>query len=172
MNPSAELQHLDSMSADDVPNSLGLVELRAVAPGHAPDVLARVHEVIRVVLVHTPSWPDLAKWRTLLPNWFLKRFAGEESQEEAEQWLQWWHSLADIERAAAAERSGWSLSGWLYWMQPQQRMWFWWSSCVVDPDMVEVVVEVSEYPTPMGTLQWLFRVAGADSLTEEVTPSL
>ncbi len=61
----------------------------------------------------------------------------------------------------------WSLEGWLYWMEPINRFWFWWEACATRDDHAVVAVEVTEWPFPWKALSWLLRAAGATSVGAE-----
>jgi hypothetical protein len=124
--------------------------------------------VLRAVLDHAgPSWPSLSEWRQVLPTWFVESSAPEQSRDEAERWLGWWRSLPAEEQALVTRAQRWTLAGWLYWLEPSERQWFWWDAAVENPDTLRVFVEVSGWPTPLGALEWLLRAAGAVEVTHK-----
>jgi hypothetical protein len=146
---------------------VGTVTVVGSCPGNAADVLARCREVMSVVLEYqTGEWPDVEAWRRLLPDWFVEACV-DESAEETERWLAEWRSLPPDQQAAADEGKPWSLSDWLYWLEPDEREWFWWDARVDDENCVRVEVEVAGWPTPLGALAWLLRTAGAVVSVEE-----
>jgi hypothetical protein len=127
-------------------------------------VLARCRQVLEVVLPTPAStWPALAEWAQVLPGWFVDGCSPTESRDEAEKWLAWWRSLPLAEQAKAASERPWTLEGWLYWVHPDQRTWSWAGSGVGEGVLV-VEVESKEWPTAIGSLEWLLRVAGADEV--------
>ena len=128
-------------------------------------VLTKVREVLRVVLLNTAdSWPSVDRWRDVLPSWFVARCAPEQSQAEAAEWLKWWRSLPAHERAAAELARPWTLSNWIYWLEPVRREWFWWDGFVDEAGIVHVSVQVMGWPAPLGALDWLLRAGGAQNV--------
>jgi len=85
------------------------------------------------------------------------------SSEEAERRI----TLPDDEQERLEAIEGWSLSSWLYWLQPAERQWRWWDALIKDDDTVIVAVEVDGWPFPWGALAWLFKGCGADSVEPE-----
>lgn len=117
---------------------------------------------MRAVLSNGDPWPDLEAWRQVLPSWFVLRCAPEQTKEEAERWLAlaWWRKLPAEEMARATDESGWSLANWLYWLEPEQREWYWWDGRVVDHDTARIVVDAQDVPATLGALEWLLKAAG------------
>lgn len=137
-----------------------------VALSPEPEILlARCRQVLEAILrIRTATWPALAEWAQVLPVWFVDGCSPTESRDEAEKWLAWWRSLPQAEQAVAASERRWTLEAWLYWMQPDQRTWSWAGSAVGEGVLV-IEVETKEWPTAIGSLKWLLRVAGADEVT-------
>lgn len=169
MIPTEELRHLDSGSrTGERADGIGTVSVVATCRRDADRVGQRAREVLRAVLMHArSSWPLLSEWRQLLPVWFVEGSAPEQSREEAERWLAWWRSLPTGERAQVTHGRRWTLSDWLYWLEPSARQWFWWDAAVEDPDTLRVTVEISDWPAALGALEWLLRAAGALEVTYE-----
>ena len=143
------------------PDGDGLVEIYALAPGTASDVVTRCRQVVKAIIDNGDPWPNLDEWKKKLPDWFASACAPEQTREEAERWLVWWRSLPPAEKAAAEDERGWSLSDWLYWLEPEQRDWFWWEGRAVSNDRAIIAVEVMDFNAPLGSLKWLLRTAGA-----------
>jgi hypothetical protein len=135
----------------------------AVAEAADPElVLDRVRSVLEVVLVNSEGdWPSLSHWEVLLPEWFVLACAPEPTAEEADRWLDWWQSLPGPQRSEAAAAKPWTLSGWLYWLEPSNRTWFW-SGAGFNHNVVAVELEVDSWPSAVGSLEWLLHTAGAD----------
>lgn len=162
MRSEAELRHVDFGPAGSERPSGILLELDAVGSGGSRQLLARAREVMRAVLSNGDPWPDLEAWRQVLPSWFVLRCAPEQTKEEAERWLAlaWWRKLPAEEMARATDESGWSLANWLYWLEPEQREWYWWDGRVVDHDTARIVVDAQDVPATLGALEWLLKAAG------------
>jgi hypothetical protein len=133
-------------------------------PGNAAEVLARARQVLEAVLRNTKEpWPRLEEWRAFLPTWFVERCAPEMAPDAAAARLK----LSLDERARLEEHEGWSLGAWLYWLEPDERYWFWWDAAVLDKNSIVVAVEVRDWPFPWESLEWLFRAAGAANVEAE-----
>lgn len=144
----------------------GSVRFYAKCRGDAELVLARAKQVLESVLRSSSDpWPSLDSWRRLLPKWFVTSCRRELTQEEAERELQAWRASTSEEKAVLNQQ--WTLSGWLYWFQPENRTWYWWDAAVENPNSIQVAVEVHDWPFPWDALRWLFTCAGADSLEAE-----
>jgi hypothetical protein len=148
--------------------SLGLVRFDVHCAHNAATVLSKAKELLRIVVAQSPmGWPTLEKWRVMLPEWFVKECALEETKEEAQRHLEWLRTLPWDERAHVSEQERWSLANWLYWFEPRQRYWYWWDAVVESPTLVRVAVQVRDWPFPWDALKWLFRASGAESVTAE-----
>jgi hypothetical protein len=165
MNRLDEFRHLCT-----VPNSiealrgLGLVRFDVQCQDNSAQVLLRVREVLQQLLSYPPN--ELSS-QLNLPDWLIGSFAPEKSMEEAEQWLKWWKSLPKEEQEIASKEAKWSLEDWLYWMQPDMRQWFWWDAIISDESTIKIAVQVNEYPFAWGSLEQLFKAAGATAILPE-----
>lgn len=168
----AELQRLKKApSFDEKISGLGVVRFVAHCPLGASDVLAKVISLLRIVdeiaLLPT-NWPTDEQWVLKLPEWFTSECTAPMTQQQAERWLAWWKGLPTDEQTRVEIEKDWSLDNWLYWMQPENRQWFWWDAKVSDyNDHVIMVIQVESWPFPWGSLRWLFKAAGASSLEPE-----
>lgn len=145
--------------------SVGIVRFVARCLGNAPEVLARVKEVLAAVLrVDARVWPTTEEWRSLLPAWFVQQSAPERTQAEQQQYVEWFRTLSPSEQAHEAAEEVWSVAAFVSWMEPGGREWWWWDGFVVDRDTVVVEVDVADRPFATGALDWLLRAAGAVSI--------
>jgi hypothetical protein len=162
VTPDKEPRRLDGRAGDQPTANAQTVTTLATCQGDAADVLERTQDVMRTVLAHSRGpWPTVDQWRRSLPAWFVRACAPEQSSEEAMEWLQWWRSLPPNEQPLAARERSWTLSDWLYWLEPTERHWSWSGAMVEDPDHLHATVLVTEWPTALGALDWLLRTAGA-----------
>ena len=164
----AELRRLkDGPDRLENPGGVGTVCFRGHCPDGAHAVLARVTEVLTIVgEASRHGWPTLEEWRASLPAWFTSACIPEASLEEAERWLAWWKTLPVDQQASEADKH-WTLDGWLYWMEPAHRQWFWWSAEIPEESSILLTVEVEGWPFPWGCLRWLFKAAGATLESQE-----
>jgi hypothetical protein len=170
--PSDERRHLErGPRTSERPGGVGTIDLVATGPA-AAKLLSRAREVLAIVLNHgADDWPLIAKWQSQLPKWFIHACSPELSRDEAEVELARWQRMSTEERAAALAETRWSLSDWLYWLEPDERQWFWWDARVESAERARVTVEVAGWPAPLGAIQWLLRAAGATQVeVEEPTP--
>jgi hypothetical protein len=110
---------------------------------------------------------DIDGWRRSLPEWLIKQFRPEESNEEAEEWMSRWRRLPRDQQIRAAEERGWSFANWLYWFQPEQRDWHWWNAKLLNDDALVVTLQVEGDPTPMAAFEWLLQAAGGRDIQRE-----
>lgn len=149
----------------EMPVGMGLVTFDARCSGEASTVLDKVKQILDTVLsLSRDPWPSDEEWSQLLPAWLVESFVPERSREELEEWLQRWRSLPPEEKGAAAQAAGWSLGDWIYWFQPEERQWSWWSAAVLDPDLLQIRVQAQDWPFPSEAFEWLIKAAGADSV--------
>lgn len=162
--PPDELRHLsEGPRIGEVPGGAGLVEVAVATSGDIDAVLARCREVLLVVLqASRDEWPSGDTWSERLPRWFVQGCAAEEPAEAA-RWLAWWRGLDGEARERAANARRWTLSDWLHWLQPEERQWFWWDGVALSQHEARILVEVPGWPIALGALEWLVRVAGAES---------
>jgi hypothetical protein len=166
-----ELHRLfDGPQPDEPPEGVGTARFSVRCTGNALQTLERAVSVLKAVNRFGDGergWPSEAKWRDVLPAWFVSRCAPEQSQEDADAWLTRWKKLPRDEQDRVERDKPWSLSNWIYWFEPANREWYWWGARVVDVDTLIVAIEVDGWPFPWGSLAWLFRAAGAQEVTPE-----
>jgi nitroimidazol reductase NimA-like FMN-containing flavoprotein (pyridoxamine 5'-phosphate oxidase superfamily) len=169
LNSSDELRHvLAGPDRSEKPGGVGLLDLFSNCPGNAVDVERKTREVMRIVLESSQDgWPSSRKWQSTLPEWFVVSCAIERNEQQEEEWLKWWRSLDKQGKEREAKQGKWTLSNWLYWLEPTQRSWWWWSSEVTSSDRAVIKVQIDEWPTATGSLGWLLRVAGARDVFQE-----
>lgn len=106
-------------------------------------VLERSRSVLGAVLERSAGeWPDLEEWTAILPGWFTAACLDDA-----------------LVRNCILDR--WSLRGWLHWLRPENRRWFWWSAEEGGTELLTVTVLVPERPYLRGALDWLLITAGA-----------
>jgi hypothetical protein len=115
----------------------------AVSAGESPNVIIERARLVMKCLLEADSESKLESnaLQCALPKWFVDRFA--------------------------SSTEGWSIEGWLFAMQKDERAWEWWDAGVLDAELLSVDVLVSEMPFGYDALTWLFRAAGAKSVELE-----
>lgn len=163
-----ERRHLlEGPAPDEKPGGLGTVRFIAWCSSDAEQVVERAKTVLKAVnKASMGEWPTDHAWRKLLPEWFVARFGPDLSQEEAEAEAARIIKLPPADQKRAAEE-GWSLRGWIYWFQAENRYWYWWDAKPLDDKVVVFAVEVHEWPFPSGALVWILRAAGAEDVQAE-----
>lgn len=170
MSIEEELRRLRSgPRPNEKPRGMGTVRFLVRCRGDAETVLEKVRAVLEVALseVVTRGAPDSVTLRSLLPRWFLDASGHELSREEAEAHLNWLKKLPQEEQTRIEKEAKWSLPDWLYWFRPTERYWYWWDAVVEDGNTIRVAVEVVDWPFPWGSLEWVFRAAGATEMKPE-----
>ena len=166
----SELQRMEEGApADAKPDGVGIVRFLVRCPSGAEHVLERAKSALeKVDVAALQGWPLNENATPKLPAWFTAVCSADISAEQARQWLAWWQSLPPDEQARAEREKGWSLHNWLYWMEPNNRQWFWWDAMVSkDYEHIALEIEVEAWPFPWGSLRWLFRAAGASAVEAE-----
>jgi hypothetical protein len=174
INVSTQLQNesrrLDKgLLPQERPNGVGAVTFIASCPHGTDAVLHNVKEVLKTVdNAILSGWPLNESAKPKLPDWFVAACANRMSPQQAEQWLKWWKGLSAEDQARAELEKQWALDDWLYWMEPENRQWYWWDAETgKDHTKLRFAVEVSAWPFPWGALRWLFRAAGASAVQPE-----
>lgn len=162
MTPEAELRRMEGEPTGDARWSapaLERIEIRC--DGDSAAVLGRCREVLRAVLT-APSepWPDVERWRELLPHWFIGACAPEESPEHGEARIIWERMISAESRRKSAREERWRLSSWIYWFEPGNRSWHWWDASAPDSNLAIIDIAVEDWPFPWGALHWLIRASG------------
>jgi hypothetical protein len=154
---------------DSSPQGLGTVRFIIDCPDDASSVLERAKSVMAAVdSAALQGWPSNNYAVPVLPEWFTSACVPERSKEEEDQWLKWWRGLSYEEKLREGAEMKWSLSNWLYWLQPVNRQWFWWEASVQKgSNKIVLAVEVDGFPFPWEPLSWLFLAAGAATVEEE-----
>lgn len=159
-----ELRHLaEGPRPSEYPGGAGLLGVRVTSRVPVVEVIARTKAVLQEV-VHIPAEEFATAWQSRLPSWFIDGCVEEPSAEANEAWLKWWRQLDSGSQQRAARERGWSIADWMHWMHPMEREWFWWHAQLVSQYSAEVQVEVQGWPPAVGALEWLLRVAGAESV--------
>lgn len=164
-----ELRHLkEGPALDEKPAGMGTVRFIARCDGDSWQVLAKAKAVlIEFDQAAMAEWPDNSDWTKILPKWFLEKCAPEQTREQAEESLKLWRALSWEEQARAEREELWPLSACLYWLNPENRKWFWWDAEERDANTIVIAAEVDDWPFPWGSLAWLFRAAGATHVNSE-----
>lgn len=138
--------------------------------GNAQQVLDRARELMRIVNEHAmaAAWPQDDEWPRLLPTWFVRQCAPEQTHEEWEREEERLRALSWEERREHYRTSRWSLLSWTGWMDPRERMWIWWDADVRDADTLLVDIDRFGDPPPGEPpgFRWLFLASGARDLDE------
>jgi hypothetical protein len=165
MDSTEELSRLSGAisSTGDLPGNRLIVWFRVHCAQDCWPVIEKAKDVLRATIEEqqrSETWPSLEEWQVRLPRWFVERCAEEILMEEAERRRR----LPMEERIRLGKE--WSLNGWLYWLHPDRRSWFWWTA---EPGTAEarVALVVDGWPFPWGSLDWLLRAAGAISVEPE-----
>ena len=125
---------------------MGVTWMRFTSDGDAASVIDRARDVLlRLVDLPLEAFDDMATG-DLLPDWFMASFGPEPEDGK-------WPNNLDY----------WSFFGWLYWLNPEVRIWRWWDAEVSDPSHGTVTIQINDWPTPVAALEWLLIACGATS---------
>lgn len=165
-----ELQRLKyGASLSDKPGGVGAVIFFVRCPFGISAVLTKAKAVLEAVdEAVLLGWPENGEIILDLPEWFVSACEAEMSEEQAKVWFAWFKELPLDEQIRVENEKKWSLSNWLYWMEPNNRQWFWWDIVeILGEDRLTVAVIAEAWPFPYGAFKWLFYAAGALSIEAE-----
>ena len=146
MDPEEELSHLVTSSWPELLPAGAGDRFRVACDGDAVAVLAHCREVLALILERSAGeWPSLEAWSGILPAWFTT-------------------ACLDDSEVQNCVLDRWSLRGWLHWLRPENRRWFWWSAEVGAGQELTLTVLVPERPYLRGALDWLLTAAGAGGI--------
>lgn len=144
--------------ADQLPPSATILEQRPLPRGtEGSRVVGRLRATMLIIdsflLVGTELTPDL------LPGFLHHAFGPELSaaEEEAER-ARLQH--VTFERRRQHELQDWSALNWLYWLTTENRAW--WIVPSYGPEAIDIVVVVTDSPTPLDSLEFLLHAASRD----------
>lgn len=147
-----ELRHLQvGASHGEAIPGVGLDSLRVQCADDAEMVLSRVKESLKPVIGDHLN--EGAKNGPKLPSWFVESFS------EGSEALRRFRSGEPSE-----DQERWTIEGWRFWFDPDERMWRWWDSVILSPDTFEIRLVALDWPTPTGALKWLLYAAGAKAV--------
>ena len=121
----------------------------------------QIKEVLQNIFETTlteKKWPDLEKWKSIFSKDFINKFSPEMTDEEANEWLNRWQSLSTEEKAIEEKNRKWSFSNWIYWFEPDVRVWRWWRLEIIDDNKFNIEIVASQDVIPSGALEWLIKI--------------
>lgn len=156
----------------DKPTGIGSVRFVVSCESNAGSILSLAKDVLKVVSkVYESDWPDLASWKEMLPEIFVDSCEPEISKEDMDKRIAYRRSLSWEEQKKLLADEKWSLDNWLYWLEPENRTWFWWDATLLEEPIRDthfvVAVIVLEWPFLWGALKWLFKACGALDVVSE-----
>ena len=126
--------------------------LAATCPSGTAGVLLRSQEALGIVLERgAGDWPSVEEWARLLPGWFVE-------------------ACLDDALVQNCILDRWSLRGWLHWLRPENRRWFWWSAMPTAENVLTITLLIPERPYLRGAFDWLLKAAGATKVQKLAPP--
>lgn len=122
---------ITAIPIDAKPEGMGTVRFVCHTNCDSAKVIENAKAVLKLVNEHSKvAWPTDEQWRHILPEWFLAECGPELTVEQAEQEVESERNLSLEQRAELEKVARWSAADWTYWLQPDQRLWFWWDAAV------------------------------------------
>lgn len=163
-----ERQRLEDKSFPDYQNNNGMGADFVIKCSNNSTV---VMELARKTLLEinyqydNDKWLTIENWKQILPEQFLANCVPEMADDEIAMHKKWWESLSYKEKLKEAKKEDkWMLSNWLYWLEPKERVWFWWGSEVLDENHFVFSAKTLDDLFLSGSLKWLFLGSGAKSV--------
>jgi hypothetical protein len=157
---------------DDKPTGLGCSRFVVQCEHGAANVLESAKKILMTIDgYYDTTWPTLEEWRDILPKEFVDRCKPEMTMEERLERIAYMKTLSDEEEREFDEKEAWTLSGWLYWLELENRTWFWWDARIFDKPINDthflIAITILDWPFPWGALKWLFKACGAIAVIPE-----
>ncbi len=149
-------------------HNLLAVPFDLTATSGASVVLGKACQVLSIIDQKTlAGCIDISEWLACLPAWFVRFFRKELTIAESDAWHKKWRGFPPGGKENAEAEIGWSLEGWLYWLEPENRQWYLWSSGLPleNDSKIEVFIQTIDTPFASKSLVWLFKCSGASSFT-------
>lgn len=89
-----------------------------------------------------------------LPKWFLDQSPKPLSKLEADRWLEKWSASSSSEQREMQSQLGWSAPDWLYWLIPENRLWY---VIAASKESSSLVFASSELVELNGAADWMLR---------------
>jgi hypothetical protein len=102
-----------------------------------------------------------------LPDWFKGQFRPSQSKVEAEEWLNIWRKAPAIKQAEMQKKLGWDLDGLLYWLWPENRLWYL-KSINWDERTLLIDIAVWDVPIPTEDFETVIQYCAAPDLVSIV----
>jgi hypothetical protein len=115
--------------------------------------------VIESILKYA-KWPNDDEFLKILPDYFINKFGPEMTENEKQEWLIKWNSLNLNEKIEEKKNIKWTLSNWLFWINPEERSWKWFYSKIIDKNNFIIEIISDEDSFPYGALEWLIKTSG------------
>lgn len=139
--------------------------------GNAPEVRENAREVLLAInhAYFYESWPTISEWIDILPRKFTESFSPELSPTEEKAYIAWLSTLSyEQKMEQARKKEKWRLSDWLIWMEPTERLWFWWGATELGKrtkqDYFLITVNLLDELYLTGALEMFFECCGAISI--------
>jgi len=154
------------------PTGIGTIRFVVACESNAETILSLAKEVLKIVgNAYDSDWPDLVSWKKILPKIFVDNCEPEIAKRDMDHRIAYRKSLPWEEQQRLMINEKWSLDNWLYWLEPENRTWFWWDAILLEKPIRDthfiVAVVVLEWPFPWGALKWLFKACGALDVVSE-----
>jgi hypothetical protein len=106
-------------------------------------IISNAKNILQIINETSQSqWLDIEEWISMLPTAFTDSFSSAEGEDD------------------------WSLEGWLYWFELENRSWFLWEIAAIGDAQLKISVWIYEHPFPAEALEVLFMKLGTKQLKE------
>ncbi len=113
------------------------------SPGCSGIIIRNAKNILRVINeASRAQYLDIEDWIAVLPAAFTDSFSSAEVEDD------------------------WSLEGWLYWFELENRSWFLWEIAAMGDAQLKISVWIYEHPFPAAALEVLFMKLGTKQLEE------
>ena len=120
-------------------------------------LIENILQIMQLVNLNSRNWLNYEFWKKTLPYWFVDFCSPEMTQLENDEWLAHWRTLNESDKRSVEVRKVWSLADWLYWMDPENRVWFYASLTTPTPQKALITIFTFEETPPIGALEWLIK---------------
>ncbi len=122
----------------------------------------RISALLEIVSSQTTAWPEIAVWQQLLPPWFVDSCGPILTLEEMTARINARRAMPAAKQQEAAANQQFSIAGWLYWLEPENRTWTVEAIDCIGEHELRITISIDGLPTALEAFYWMIKAAGGN----------